>query len=138
MPHAGNLTVGDKTIELPVIEGTEGELGLDITKLRAETGHITYDPALGNTGACKSAITFIDGDKGYLRYRGVPIEQLAEQSDFIEVAYLLIFGKLPTAGQRKAFSQRLGDDAAINSDFKKVFESFPRSAAPMGALSAMI
>jgi len=138
MPRAANLTVGDKSIELPVIEGTEGELGIDITKLRAETGYITYDPAYGNTGACKSAITFIDGDKGYLRYRGVPIEQLAERSDFIEVAYLLIFGKFPTAAQRKAFSQKLSDNAPINSEFKRVFENFPPTSAPMGALSAMI
>ena len=138
MARVGTLTVGDKKIDLPVIEGSEGELGLDITKLRAETGYITYDPALGDTGACSSAITFIDGDKGYLRYRGIPIEQLAEKSDFIEVAYLLIFGKFPTAAQRKAFSQKLSDNAPINSEFKRVFENFPPTAAPMGALSAMI
>src|SRR5437762_9237049 len=124
MPRAANLTVGDKTIELPVIEGTEGELGLDITKLRAETGYITYDPALGNTGACKSAITFIDGDLGYLRYRGIPIEQLAQKSDFVEVAYLLIFGKLPTAAERKGFSQRLSNSAPLPESFKKVLQNF--------------
>jgi citrate synthase len=138
MARVVTLTIGDKKIDLPVIEGTESELGLDITKLRAETGYITYDPALGNTGACKSAITFIDGDKGYLRFRGVPIEQLAEKSDFIETAYLLIFGKFPTAEERKRFSQRLSDNASVNSEFKKVFQSFPRTAAPMAALSAMI
>jgi citrate synthase len=138
MPHSASLTVDDKKIDLPVIEGTEGELGIDIAKLRAETGCITYDPAYGNTGACKSAITFIDGDKGYLWFRGVPIEQLAEKSDFIETAYLLIFGKFPTAAERKRFSGRLTDNASVNSEFKKVFENFPRMAPPMAALSAMI
>ena len=138
MPHSASLTVDDKKIDLPVIEGSEGELGIDIAKLRAETGCITYDPAFGNTGACKSAITFIDGDKGYLRFRGVPIEQLAEKSDFIETAYLLIFGKFPTAAERKRFSQRLTDNASVNVEFKKVFQSFPRTAPPMAALSAMI
>src|SRR3954454_21223728 len=103
MARSATLKIGDKTIEFPEIVGTEGELALDITKLRAETGCITYDPAYGNTGACKSAITFIDGDLGYLRFRGVPIEQLAEKSDFIETAYLLIFGKFPTAAERKRF-----------------------------------
>src|SRR5882757_8965521 len=107
MARAATLTIGDKTIALPVIEGSEAELGLDITKLRAETGYITYDPAYGNTGACKSAITFIDGDQGFLRYRGVPIDVLAAKADFIECAYLLIFGKFPTAAERAKFSERL-------------------------------
>src|SRR5260221_11738989 len=135
MPRAANLTVGDKTIELPVIEGTEGEMGLDITKLRAETGYITYRPALGNTGACKSAITFIDGDLGYLRYRGIPIEQLAEKSDFIETAYLLIFGKLPTVAERKRFSKRLAINAHVHEGFKHNFEGFPADAPPIAILS---
>src|SRR5690349_11016623 len=138
MPRVAKLTIDEKTLELPVVVGSEGEVGIDIAKLRGETGAVTFDPAYGNTGACKSAITFIDGDKGYLRYRGVPIEQLAERSDFIEVAYLLIFGKFPTAAQRKAFSQKLSDNAPINSEFKRVFENFPPTSAPMGALSAMI
>jgi citrate synthase len=138
MARVGTLTVGDKKIELPVVEGSEGELGLDITKLRAETGYITYDPALGDTGACKSAITFIDGDKGYLRYRGIPIEQLAEKSDFVEVAFLLIFGKLPTADERKRFSQRLTVSAPLHESFKPLLQHFPCKSAPMAALSAMI
>src|SRR5690606_32748929 len=96
MAKTATLIYGDKKIELPVIEGSEGELGIDITELRAKTGLITLDPAFGNTGACKSAITFIDGEKGVLRYRGIPIEQLAEHSTFIETAWLLIFGNLPT------------------------------------------
>src|SRR5690242_2904590 len=96
-PMAGSatLTVGDKRIDLPIVVGTENEVGIDIGKLRAETGAITLDPGFGNTGACESAITFIDGDAGVLRYRGIPIEQLAEKSSFIEVAWLLIFGRLP-------------------------------------------
>jgi citrate synthase len=138
MARVVTLNIDDKTVEMPVTEGTEGELAFDIGKLRAETGYVTYDPAFGNTGACKSAITFIDGDKGYLRHRGIPIEQLAAKSDFIEVAYLLIFGKLPTAAKRRQFSERLSANAALDPAFKKVFDSFPHDAAPMAALSAMI
>src|SRR5258706_8792510 len=119
MARVATLTIGDKTIDLPVIVGSEGEMGLDITKLRAETGYITYDPALGNTGACKSSITFIDGDLGYLRYRGIPIEQLAQKSYFVEVAYLLIFAKLPTAAERKGFSQRLSSSAPLLRALRK-------------------
>src|SRR3954454_5352927 len=111
MARSATLKIGDKTIEFPEIVGTEGEMAIDITKLRAETGYITYDPAYGNTGACKSAITFIDGEKGILRYRGIPIEQLAENADFIETAWLLIFGKLPTRPQRQRFSARLTANA---------------------------
>src|SRR5437763_15304133 len=96
MPRTATLTFGDKKIDMPVIEGSEGELAVDITKLRAQTGLITMDPSYGNTGACKSAITFIDGEKGILRYRGMPIEQLAELSTFVETAFLLIFGHLPS------------------------------------------
>src|SRR6202035_86366 len=91
MARTATLTVNDKKVELPIVEGTENEIG----KLRSETGAITLDPGFGNTGACESAITFIDGDAGILRYRGIPIEQLAEKSSFIEVAWLLIFGRLP-------------------------------------------
>jgi citrate synthase len=138
MARVATLIIGDKKIDLPIIEGSEGELGLDIAKLRAETGYVTYDPALGNTGACKSAITFIDGDKGYLRYRGIPIEQLAEKSDFIETAYLLIFGKLPTVAERKRFSKRLAINAHVHEGFKHNFEGFPADAPPMAILSAMI
>jgi citrate synthase len=138
MARVATLTIGDKKLDLPEITGSEQEMGLDIAKLRAETGYITFDPAFGNTGACKSAITFIDGDKGYLRYRGIPIEQLAEKSDFIETAYLLIFGNLPTTEQRAGFLKRLAANAALPATFKKVFETFPCDAAPMAALSAMI
>jgi citrate synthase len=138
MARPATLQIGDKRIDLPVVEGTERELGLDISKLRAETGYITYDPGYGNTGACKSAITFIDGEQGILRYRGVPIEQLAEKSDVVEVAYLLIFGKFPTAAERTQFSQRLSSNAALSGPFKKLFDGFPANAPPMAVLSAMI
>ena len=96
MAATATISVGDKKINLPVVEGSEGEIGLDISKLRSDTGAITLDPGFGNTGACESAVTFIDGDAGILRYRGIPIEQLAEKSNFVEVAYLLMFGSLPT------------------------------------------
>src|SRR3954447_14044865 len=138
MARTATLTFGDKTIELPVIEGSEGELAVDIAQLRAKTGLITLDPGFGNTGACKSAITYIDGDKGILRYRGIPIEQLAESSTFIEVAYLLIFGKLPKKPEIETFRVRLKNNAHINESFKHHFQGFPTDAPPMATLSAMI
>jgi citrate synthase len=138
MARVASLNIGDKKIDLPVIVGSEGEVGIDITKLRAETGAITFDPAFGNTGACKSAITFIDGDQGILRYRGIPIEQLAEKSNFIETAYLLIFGKLPTKVQLDRFSARVAQNAHVHEGFKHHFDGFPSGAPPMAILSAMI
>ena len=99
MARTATITVDDKTIPLPVTVGSEGEVGLDIAKLRSETGAITLDPGYGNTGACESAITYIDGDAGILRYRGIPIEQLAERSSFVETAWLLIFGHLPNQSE---------------------------------------
>src|SRR5437870_4103439 len=113
MTRIATLTFGDKKIEMPVIEGSEGELAVDITKLRAQTGLITIDPSYGNTGACKSAITFIDGEKGILRYRGIPIEQLAELSTFIETAFLLIFGHLPSQDEAVGFRRRLTANAHL-------------------------
>jgi len=107
MTKTATLTIGDKKIELPVVVGTEGELAIDISELRAKTGYITLDPGYGNTGACKSAITFIDGETGILRYRGIPIEQLAESSTFVEVAELLIFGNMPNDQEKSRFSARL-------------------------------
>src|SRR5271156_3898802 len=138
MARTATITVGEKKLEMPVIEGTEGELGIDISKLRAETGAITYDPGFGNTGACESAITFIDGDAGILRYRGIPIEQLAEKSSFIEVAWLLIYGRLPKKDELDAFRCRLRDNAHINEGMRHHFEGFPSSAPPMAILSSMI
>src|SRR5271156_3545162 len=131
MARTATITVGDKKLEMPIIEGSEGELGIDIAKLRAETGAITYDPGFGNTGACESAITFIDGDAGILRYRGIPIEQLAEKSSFIEVAWLLIFGTLPKKEQLDSFRNKLRANAHINEGMKHHFEGFPSTANPM-------
>ncbi len=138
MSETARLTYGEKTVELPVIEGSEGELAVDISGLRAETGLITLDPAFGNTGACKSEITYIDGDRGILRYRGIPIEQLAARSTFIETAWLLIFGRLPTQAELDRFRARLTANAAIHEAMKHHFEGFPDNAPPMATLSAMI
>jgi len=138
MNRTVTLIYGDKKIELPVIEGSEGELGIDISSLRAQTGLITLDPAFGNTGACKSAITFIDGDAGILRYRGIPIEQIAESSWFVETAWLLIFGRLPKQEEINRFSERLTRNAHLHEAFKHHFEGFPVNAPPMAMLSAMI
>src|SRR3954453_312680 len=120
--RTATLTIDGKSVELPIIEGSEGELALDIGQLRAATGYITLDPGFGNTGACTSAITYIDGDKGILRYRGIPIEQLAAKSTFIETAWLLIFGKLPTALERDRFRTRLAQNAVLHEGFKHHFE----------------
>ncbi|HEX8199867.1 MAG TPA: citrate/2-methylcitrate synthase, partial [Isosphaeraceae bacterium] len=138
MTRTATLTFEGKTIELPVIEGSEGERGVDITRLRAATGLITLDPGFGNTGACSSAITFIDGDQGILRYRGIPIEQLAERSSFIETTWLLIFGRLPTQAELDGFRDRLTYHSTLHEDFKHHFEGFPVDAPPMATLSAMI
>ena len=107
MAESAELRIGDKTLALPVIVGSEGERAIDIQKLRAQTGYITMDPGYANTGACRSAITFIDGDLGILRYRGYPIEELAEKSTFLEVAHLLIYGELPTAAQLRSFEESI-------------------------------
>jgi citrate synthase len=138
MTRSATLTFGDKKLDLPVIEGSEGELAADITKLRAQTGLITMDPGYGNTGACRSAITFIDGDQGILRYRGYPIEQLAEKSNFIETAWLLIFGRLPKKEETQRFSQRLTNNASLHESFRHHFDGFPNDGPPMAILSAMV
>lgn len=138
MARTATLSFEGKTIELPVLEGSEGELGVDIGKLRAQTGLITLDPAFNSTGACTSAITFIDGDKGILRYRGIPIEQLAVKSNFIETAFLLIFGHLPKVDEAIRFRRRLTENAHLHEHFKHHFAGFPDDAPPMAILSAMI
>jgi citrate synthase len=138
MARTATITFEGKQLELPVIEGTEGELGVDIAQLRSKLGLITLDPGFGNTGSCMSAITFIDGEKGILRYRGIPIEQLAEKSNFIEAAFLLIFGHLPTPAEDKRFRQRLTDNAHLHESFRHHFEGFPVDAPPMAMLSAML
>ncbi|HVT79657.1 MAG TPA: citrate synthase [Phycisphaerae bacterium] len=132
------LLIDGKTFNYPVVTGTEGERGIDIAKLRADTGMITLDPAFGNTGSCQSAITFIDGDQGILRYRGIPIEEFAKNPDFIEVAWLLIFGQLPKADELQRFRDRLTKNAHLHEAMKHHFEGFPTDAPPMAMLSAMI
>jgi len=132
------LDIDGKVLELPIVEGTEQERGLDISNLRAATGHITLDDGYGNTGSCQSAVTFIDGDKGILRYRGIPIEELAEKSNFVESAYLLIYGHLPTKPELHRFSQLLTKNENLHEDMKYHFEGFPSTAHPMAILSSMI
>ena len=132
------LLLKGKEYELPVIEGTEGETAIDITSLRAKTGAITFDPGYVNTGSCASAVTFIDGEKGILRYRGYPIGELARKATFVQVCYLLIHGALPTPEELAAFDEKLTRHSLIHEDMKKFFEGFPPSAHPMAILSAMI
>ncbi len=132
------LLLKGKEYELPVIEGTEGETAIDITSLRAKTGAITFDPGYVNTGSCASAVTFIDGEKGILRYRGYAIEDLAENATFVQVCYLLIHGHLPSPVELLAFDEKLTRHSLIHEDMKKFFEGFPPSAHPMAILSAMI
>jgi citrate synthase len=138
MANSVQLVVDGKTLDLPLVVGTEGEKGFDITKLRADTGLITLDPGFGDTGSCQSAITFIDGDKGILHYRGIPIEEFATNPDFIEVAWLLIFGRLPNKEESTRFRARLTANAHLHEAMKHHFEGFPADAPPMAMLSAMI
>lgn len=132
------LNYEGNSVELPLMEGTVGEKAIDIAKLRSATGLVTLDSGYGNTGSCTSDITFIDGEKGVLLYRGYPIEQLAEKADFVEVCYLLIYGHLPTAEQLIDFRDRLTNHSLIHEDMKKFFEGYPPSAHPMAILSAMV
>jgi citrate synthase len=138
MSEMAKLVVRGKEVELPVIEGTEHEVAIDISKLRAQTGVITLDDGYVNTGSCKSAITFIDGDKGILRYRGYNIEELAEKSTFLEVAYLLIYGELPTKDQFEAFRTKVTRHTMIHEDLKRLYDGFPKDSHPMAILSSMI
>ena len=133
---SARLQVGDREVELPVVEGTEGDDALDIGKLRGETGLITLDPGYGNTGACTSAITFLDGEEGILRYRGYPIEQLAEHSTFLEVAYLLIWGELPSREQLDRFVGEVTHHTLIREEMRHFFDSFPADAHPMAVLAS--
>src|SRR5579884_3198968 len=138
MMTTATLLLNGKEFEFPVIEGTERETAIDIASLRAKTGAITLDPGYGNSGSCNSAITFIDGERGILRYRGYPIEEIAEFASFVETAYLLIYGHLPTASELAAFDEKLTRHSLIHEDMKKFFEGFPPSAHPMAILSAMM
>jgi len=138
MSDTAQLKIGDKTYDLPVIEGAEGEKAIDISKLRDQSGYVTLDIGYKNTGATKSAITFLDGELGILKYRGYPIEQLAEKSSFIEVAYLLIHGELPTEQQLKDFQYEISRHTLVHEDMKKFFDGFPSKAHPMGQLSSLV
>jgi citrate synthase len=138
MSNSVEINWDGSSISLPVVEGSKGERGIDISKLRDATGLITLDPGYGNTGACLSDITFIDGEKGVLCYRGVPIEELAEKSTFVEAAYLLIYGHLPSHPELRTFSQLLTDTELLHEDMKFHFEGFPPNAHPMAILSSMI
>lgn len=138
MSEMVKMIIEGKTYEFPVIVGAEGEKAFDITKLRQQTGYITMDPGFGNTGSCQSAITFMDGEKGILRYRGIPVEQLAEHSSFVETSYLLINGRLPNRQELIRTSVQLNDDSLIHEDMQIFYQNFPRRAHPMGILSAML
>ena len=139
MAETATLTIDGVVHELPIVTGTMGERAIDISRLRASTGLITLDDGYGNTGSCRSAITFIDGDKGILRYRGIPIEQLAENgSSFVETAWLVIFGSLPTQAERDHFSELLTASSALHPDMAKHFDAFPESGHPMAIMNSMI
>ncbi len=138
LTETAKLLLHETEYELPTKTGSEGEVGIDITQLRSKTGAITLDSGYGNTGSCESAITFIDGEKGILRYRGYPIEELAQKSNFVEVSYLLIFGHLPNKVELEKFHFDLTHHSLIHEDMKKFFEGFPPTAHPMGILSAMV
>jgi citrate synthase len=132
------LHYAGREFQLPLVEGSQGEKAIDISRLRQDTGLITLDPGFANTGSCRSAITFVDGERGILRYRGIPVEQLAERSTFKETAYLLINGVLPTQQEQTRFSVLLNDNSLVHEDMKTFYQNFPRSSHPMGILSAMV
>ena len=138
MPETAALVLNGKSHNLPVVVGTENERGVDVSKLRTETGFITLDDGYGNTGSCRSAITFIDGEKGILRYRGYPIEQLAEQSNFLETAWLVIYGELPTTAQLEHWLDSVLREEMLHEGLYKHFDGFPSVGHPMAILSAMI
>ena len=138
MSQIAELTLEGKKYEFPVVEGSEQEKAIDISKLRDQTGYITIDPGYKNTGATKSAITFLDGEEGVLNYRGYSIEDLAEKSSLLEVAYLLIYGELPTEKQFAEFEHEIRTHTLVNEDMRKIFEGFPVNAHPMGVLSSLV
>lgn len=138
MANTATIEINGKKIVLPVIEGTENELAIDISTLRSESGGvITIDPGYKNTGSCESAITFLDGEKGILRYRGYAIEELAQKVDFLEVTYLLIFGELPTKAQNEKFHEDIKAQSTVDEDVKRILDAFPRTAHPMGIISSL-
>ena len=138
MLGTARIEVNDKSIELPLVVGSEGETGIDIGKLRAQTKSITLDPGFVNTGSCESGITFLNGEKGILRYRGYPIEVLAEKSNFLEVSYLLIFGELPSTQQLGKFKYNVKRHTMLHEDVKHIYQAFPKDAHPMAILSSIV
>jgi len=138
MEETVKLIIDNETIELPIIYGSEGERGIDISLLRQKTGYVAMDPGFRNTGSCTSCITYIDGKKGIMRYRGIPIEQLAEESTFRETVYLLVNGVLPTSQEIKDFSNLLNEHSMVHEDMQTFYQNFPRYSHPMGILSSMV
>jgi len=138
MSEKATIILDGKTFELPVITGTEKEKAIDITKFRDLTGYVTLDSGYKNTGATMSQITFLDGERGILRYRGYPIEQLAEKSSFLEVAYLLVYGSLPTSEEFENFSKKITKHTLVHEDMKRFYEAFPKKAHPMAVLASML
>ncbi len=138
MSETAKIILEGNTYELPVVEGTENEKAIDIADLRNKSGYITLDYGFKNTGSTQSAITFLDGEEGILRYRGYPIEQLAEKSSFLEVAYLLIYGELPTQKELDSFKHEIKTHTLVNEDMRKIFDGFPVNAHPMGVLSSLV
>lgn len=138
MSDIAEITLDNKSYKLPIVVGTEDEKAIDISNLRGESGYITLDSGFKNTGATKSAITYLDGEQGILSYRGYPIEHLAEQSTFLEVAFLLIYGQLPSAQELDNFSTQISKHTLVHEDMRKIFDGFPSTAHPMGILSSLI
>ena len=132
------VQLGDQSVELPIRVGTENEHAIDVEQLRAQTGYITFDTGYRNTGSCASAVTFINPEQGILRYRGIPIEQVAAHSNFVETAWLLIYGELPTSEQLQQFTQTISENSAVNPALLDILDGFPRDANPMAMLSACI
>ena len=137
MSKTATLELDGKTYELPVMVGSENETAIDISKLRDLSRAITYDPGYKNSGVCKSTITFLDGEEGILRYRGYSIEDLADKADFLEVSYLVIFGELPTKSQLENFERNIHKYTLVNEEMKNIIDGFPKTAHPMGVLSAL-
>ena len=137
MSDKASISIHGKSYEFPVVEGTENEVAIDIKTLRAASGVITLDPGFKNTGSCESAITFLDGEKGVLRYRGYSIEELAEKAGFLEVAYLLIFGELPNKEELDKFHKDIKAESHVDEEMKKILDGFPKSAHPMGVISSL-
>ncbi len=138
MANTARLEVNEKSIDLPLVMGSESEIGIDISKLRSQTKAITLDPGFVNTGSCESGITYLDGEKGILRYRGYPIEQLAEKSNFLEVSYLLIYGELPSNQQLNDFEYNVKQHTLLHEDVRHIYQAFPKDAHPMAILSSIV